>query len=208
MKKHIVHNLIILDESGSMSSIKEQIISGFNETVQSIRNAQKKYTDQEHFITLVTFNGTGRKVLHFCSPVTDLKEIDGNLYQPDDMTPLFDAIGFSVTRLKKEIDKKTEYNVLVTILTDGEENASAEYRGEDIRKIISKLKSKNWTFTYIGTDHDVEAVAVKLAITNTLIFQKDSAGIDKMFLKESNSRAKYYARINSKENTENNFFEE
>ena len=41
-KKHQVHNLIILDESGSMSSIKETIIRGFNELVQTIKGIEKQ----------------------------------------------------------------------------------------------------------------------------------------------------------------------
>ena len=33
MEKHQVHNLIILDESGSMNSIKNTIIEGFNDLI-------------------------------------------------------------------------------------------------------------------------------------------------------------------------------
>lgn len=40
-----IHNLIILDESGSMESIKRAAINCMNETVQSIRDAQKKHDD-------------------------------------------------------------------------------------------------------------------------------------------------------------------
>ena len=54
--KHQVHNLIILDESGSMSSIKPQIISGFNELVQSIKGIQKQFPEQEHDISIISFN--------------------------------------------------------------------------------------------------------------------------------------------------------
>jgi hypothetical protein len=39
--KHQVHNLIILDESGSMESIKEATIQGFNEIVQTIKGVQQ-----------------------------------------------------------------------------------------------------------------------------------------------------------------------
>ena len=60
-KKHQVHNLIILDESGSMASIKELIISGFNELVQTLKGIEKDFPEQEHFISLVTFNGMGQK---------------------------------------------------------------------------------------------------------------------------------------------------
>ena len=41
-KKSInVYNLLIIDESGSMHSIYDQALSGINETLNGIRNAQK-----------------------------------------------------------------------------------------------------------------------------------------------------------------------
>ena len=45
-----IFNLIILDESGSMYSIKHQAVTGVNETVQTIKSAQKQYENQEHFV--------------------------------------------------------------------------------------------------------------------------------------------------------------
>ena len=51
-----IHNLLILDESGSMQSIYQQALTGANETIQSIRSAQAKYPDQDHRFTFVTFN--------------------------------------------------------------------------------------------------------------------------------------------------------
>lgn len=57
--KQKVFNLIILDESGSMQSIKSATISGFNEVVQTIKGMEMQFPEQEHFISLVTFNGIG-----------------------------------------------------------------------------------------------------------------------------------------------------
>src|SRR6187200_2950278 len=158
-KKHQVHNLIILDESGSMESIKKTIIQGFNEIVQTVKGIEKEFPEQEHFISLVTFNGIGQKVLHFLDPVNKLELIDDKRYKPDASTPLYDAMGFSLAKLRQALEKTTDYNVLVTILTDGEENASMEYSGSAIKKIIEELKLNRWTFTYIGADHDVEKFA-------------------------------------------------
>lgn len=208
MKKNLVHNLIILDESGSMGSIKSQIISGFNETVQGIKNAQNKFEDQEHFVTLLSFNGAGRKLLHFCDSALQLEEINSKSYQPDDTTPLFDALGYAINKLSSRIGEAENINVLVTILTDGEENSSKEFSGSSIKALIEKFKRKKWTFTYIGTDHDVEAISKKLSITNTLFFKKNSQGIQKMFLKEAKSRGNYYQKIQRKEDTQDNYFDE
>ena len=47
-----VYNLIILDKSGSMHSIRTAAIDGYNETLGSIRAAQHKHIDtQRHFIS-------------------------------------------------------------------------------------------------------------------------------------------------------------
>ena len=46
-KKLKIFNLIILDKSGSMSSISDAAISGFNETVGGIRSAQERYRDTQ-----------------------------------------------------------------------------------------------------------------------------------------------------------------
>lgn len=208
MKKQIIHNLIILDESGSMESIKPQIISGFNETVQNIKGAQRMYPEQEHFISLVSFNSLGQKLIHFIDPVDKLNQIDDEKYQPEASTPLFDAIGFAINKLNHVVFKEPESNVLVTIMTDGEENASREFSGEDIKKLIEDLKQKKWTFTYIGTDHDVEHIAVSLSITNTLMFEKNPEGINTMFKKVNDSRQAYYQKVQNKEDTQDNFFDE
>jgi hypothetical protein len=154
-----IHNLIILDESGSMESIKKETISGFNELVQTIRGSQEMYPDQQHYVTLVTFNGLGMRTLILREPVTHLKPLDMTKYKPDSMTPLFDAIGFSCTELDHTVSGQPDVWVLVTILTDGMENASQEYSGRLVRDLITRLGEQNWTFTYIGANHDVTAMA-------------------------------------------------
>jgi uncharacterized protein YegL len=61
METKNIYNLIILDESGSMSSIERQAVSAINETFQSVRNAQKQNPNQNYFISLVVFEGDGVK---------------------------------------------------------------------------------------------------------------------------------------------------
>jgi len=205
-KKHQVHNLIILDESGSMESIKELIISGFNELVQTIHGIEQQYPEQEHFISFVTFNGMGQKVIHFREPVARLGNIDGTKYQPNSMTPLYDAMGDSINRLKQELEKESDYNVLVTILTDGEENASKEYSGTAIKKLVEEMKHLGWTFTYIGADHDVEKFAIDISITNVMAFKKDHRDINRLFNEEKAARSRYSQKIREKKNTDDDFY--
>ena len=54
MKK--VFNLIIVDESGSMSVIRKQAFMGMNETLSTVRTMQEKFPDTEQHVTLVTFD--------------------------------------------------------------------------------------------------------------------------------------------------------
>jgi Mg-chelatase subunit ChlD len=206
-KKHEVHNLIILDESGSMESIKKTIIQGFNEIVQTVRGIEKEFPEQEHFISLITFNGFGQKLLHFIDPVNKLELIDERRYHPDASTPLYDAMGFSLVKLRQLLQEKTDYNVLVTILTDGEENASKEYTGIAIKKLIEELKLNRWTFTYIGADHDVEKFALSLSITNTMTFEKNEDDMKNMFVREKAARSNYSKKIRLNEETNDNFYE-
>ena len=121
--------------------------------------------------------------------------INNNNYNPESTTPLYDAMGFSILKLNHFLSDKNNYSVLVTILTDGEENASNEYSLTSIKRIIEVLKIQNWTFTYIGTDHDIDKTTIDLNINNKIHFDKSGSGIKKMFEIETNSRIKYSLAI-------------
>ncbi|NTS43016.1 VWA domain-containing protein [Flavisolibacter sp. BT320] len=205
--KHQVHNLIILDESGSMETIKKETIQGFNEIVQTIRGVEQQFSEQEHFISLVSFNGLGRKTHLWREPVKHLNELNTSTYRPDASTPLFDAMGISMGKLAAELEGTQAYNVLVTIFTDGEENASIEYSGKLIRKMVENLKDKKWTFTYIGTDHDVDKIAISLSINNVMKFERSGASMKAMFLKESEARMAYSQKIRSNQVTKDDFYQ-
>ena len=131
-----IYNLIILDESGSMQSIKKAAVDGMNETVQSIRSAQSKHEDQEHFVTLITFNSDRIKGIYNCIPVTEVKELTEDEYIPDCCTPLYDAMGCALNELRSRIGP--EDKVLVTIITDGEENSSTEYNSQSIKALVEE----------------------------------------------------------------------
>ena len=204
--KHQVHNLIILDESGSMDSIKSLIISGFNELVQSVKGIEGQFPEQEHLISMVSFNDLNNNILHFVDPINKLDAINDSTYNPASMTPLYDAMGFSISKLKQYLEGKTNYSVLVTILTDGEENASKEYTGSAIKNLVEELKQQNWTFTYIGADHDVEGMASKMNINNTMSFDKNDQDIKRMFARESSSRVKFSLKIRNGEKDTNDYY--
>ena len=207
-RKHQVHNLIILDESGSMESIKKSIIQGFNEIVQTVKGIAKEFPEQEHLISLISFNGLGQKILHFIDPVEKLEQINDSRYKPDASTPLYDAMGFGFAKLRQVLADTKDFNVLVTIMTDGEENASKEYNAPAIKSMIEELKQNNWTFTYIGADHDVDKFARNISIPNSMTFQKNEEGIKGMFDKERKARVSFSKKISKNEETQTGFYED
>ncbi len=202
-----VFNLIILDESGSMNSVKSETIDGFNEVVQTIKGVQEQFPEQQHNITFVTFNGLGIKTHLFKQDVKKLDELDEKNYRPSASTPLYDAIGEGVSKLRIEVEKEDKKNVLVTILTDGYENASKEYSGKAIKKLIDELKEQNWTFTYMGADHDVEKVANSISISNTITFKKTKAGIKNLFAKERAARVNYSQKLRDNEEVQEGYYD-
>ena len=204
-----IFNLIIIDESGSMQSIKKEAIDSVNETIQTIRSAQKKHEDQEHFVSLVTFNDDV-KTIYECVPVDEVKELTAETYQPACCTALYDAMGISLNALRKKVAEDDK--VLVTVVTDGYENASKEYSGKAIKALVDELKAKGWVFAYIGANQDVEAVAATISITNTLRFNATSAGVHGMAGIVSRSRERLYSCMAAPnfdaEEANENFFDE
>ena len=185
-----VFNLIIVDESGSMSIIRKQAFTGMNETLETVRQMQEKFPDQEQRVTLVTFD-TGHTTWHYDNtPAAQTKNLDWKAYNPGGGTPLYDAMGMAVSKVNAQIEEGD--NVLVTVITDGEENSSEEWTLKMIRTMIEKLKKQNWTFTLIGTDNlDVETMAHSFAIDEHLEFQQSEAGTKAMFARERRSRERY-----------------
>lgn len=204
-----IFNLIIIDESGSMQSIKKEAIDSVNETIQTIRTAQKKHEEQEHFVSLVTFNDDV-KTVHDCVPVSEVTELTSETYQPACCTALYDAMGLSVNALRKKVADVDK--VLVTVVTDGYENASKEYSGKAIKALVDELKAKGWVFAYIGANQDVEAVAASISITNTMNFEATCVGTTAMSEKLGRSRSRWFDKIahglSLPEEDNCNFFEE
>lgn len=187
-----IFNLIIIDESGSMQCIKKEAIDSVNETIQTIRSAQKKHEEQVHYISLVTFNDDV-KTIYDCVRADEVKELTADTYLPDCCTALYDAMGISLNALRKNVAENDK--VLVTIVTDGYENASKEYNGKAIKALVDELKTKNWIFAYIGANQDVEKVAATISITNTMCFETTSEGTAIMGATMSNARSRLYDRM-------------
>ena len=192
-----VYNLIILDKSGSMSSIAGAAISGFNETVGGIRSAQERYQgSQEHFVSLFVFCNCDKSYIYENVPVAEVKELTSKEYRPCCCTPLYDAMGISLNQLLTKIQSDKNATAVVTVITDGLENASREYSGKAIKALVDKLKDEEgWNFAYIGTNQDVDAVAASISIENTMHFVDTSAGMSAAWETERKSKMRMYDRM-------------
>ena len=185
-----VFNMIIVDESGSMCVIERQALAGINETIETVKKMQQLHPDMEQRISLLTFD-SGHKTFKYDNVKADnVNTLSARDYNPRGGTPLYDAIGISIAKLNAQTSEKD--NVLVTIITDGEENCSEEYNLHMVKTLISKMKKQGWTFTLIGTDNlDVEGMAGSMNIDNHLAFTQDEEGTRMMFARENRARRRY-----------------
>ena len=192
-----IYNLIILDESVSMCSIREQALSGANETLQTIRTAQQENPDDHQMISFVTFDTGARRpfvrALIECERIESVSDISPAQYQPYGGTPLYDAMGLSITALKDLV--KEGDHVLVTVITDGFENSSNIYTAEMIKELVESLTNQGWVFTYIGANQDSKQTASGLGIRSTMDFQASIQGSVMMFDKMRSSNREYYKKV-------------
>ena len=210
--KNKIYNLVIVDESGSMGFLREATLSGINETIGTIRSAQNEFADtQEHFLTLVSFNAIAGhadvRTLINCCPIGEIGE-DFRDYHPHGCTPLYDAMGLSLIRLHEKVKGDKEASVVVTVLTDGLENASHEWRVTDLRRLIEQLKEEGWSFSYMGSAHDVKSVSDLLAIDNYVEFSHDIVGTRSSWGYEHSSRHTLYQKLHMMTTSEPNLTDE
>lgn len=193
-----IYNLIIVDESGSMGSLREATLSGINEAIGTIRSAQDEFAStQSHTLTLVTFDsGSNRpdvRTMIDNKPISEVGKFED--YMPCGCTPLYDAMGQSLTTLHNRIKDDADATAVVTVLTDGMENSSREWTGGRLRKLIDKLKAEGWSFSYMGSAHDVKEVTTLLSIENVVEFSHDVRGAENTWQRERSSRRAYYEKM-------------
>lgn len=192
-----IHNLIILDMSGSMNHYKEEAIHGYNQTILDIQKSQKKYKKtQNHYLTSIFFNSEEIKYVADNFKIEDVKLIT-NEFCPNSNTPLYDAIGEGITNLKKSLVSSKNSVVLVTIITDGQENSSKEYNLEALHNLISEANKNEWTVTFLGANLNVYEFSQSLSIHNHYTFTGDNKGVKDMFINDADSRSMFYKKINN-----------
>ena len=191
-----VYNLIILDKSGSMGCIRSEAVNGYNETLGTIKAAQRKHYDtQKHYVSLAAFCSCGIDMIYDKTPISKAEHLSQKQYKPCCFTPLFDAIGITINKLKKDIEKVEDAAVLVTIITDGQENSSKEWDGKAVKALIEQCKEDGWMFSFIGAGVDVIKVAATISISNTVLWEQTDRGTRDVFKNENRAQSRYYNKM-------------
>lgn len=207
--KKIIHALTIIDKSSSMEPYRSRTIEGVNENINVLKkevdenteilNTQLQFSAGGGVWTLNTTNDVMnssdfvfKRVGH---NVADLKDMTADDYVPSGGTPLLDAIGYGIEKVKEfHGDKLGDDNlkIIVTIFTDGEENSSRKWSKTDIKKMIEHFQSDGkWTFTFVGCGsfENVSATSAQFGVlsSNTVAYAATDAGTKEAYSKIATS---------------------
>jgi len=179
MKKDYTHIAVILDRTGSMQSIRADTIGGFN----AFLTEQK---DQPGFatLTLVQFDSQDPyEVIHKFRAIKEVPDLTHETYVPRATTPLLDAMGRGINDLEESItqleeDQRPE-RVVMVVITDGQENASREFKKDMVPKMIKQKQEKNdWQFVFLSADLEAiqDAIETGVRMQSAMAFDKDAQG--------------------------------
>lgn len=176
MNQNLTEFAAIVDQSGSMSSVKDDAIGGFNEFLKS-----QKALPGDAYMTLTTFNDEVKIKPRMA--IKDVKEFDDDSFYTSGCTALRDAIGLTIDLVGKNLaamdEKDRPGKVIVAILTDGAENASKLYDGEKVRKMIETQRDTySWEFIFLaaGLEAFEEARSIGMDMSKTAMFVNDAIG--------------------------------
>lgn len=177
MNNQLTEIAFILDRSGSMQSRVDFAIKGFNDFLRE----QGEVPGQARF-TLVLFDDQ-YDVACASVPVREVTDLDRRSFVPRGSTALLDAIGRTIDELGARLAAMPEAErpgqVIVAILTDGEENSSERFSLAEISSRIAHQRDVyKWQFFFLGADQDAIAAAARLNIDHGSVmrFSADHAG--------------------------------
>ena len=187
--EEIIDVIFILDASRSMNQMKNEPIDAINDFIKD----QKKLKDKSKF-TLFTFNNKVNRVIDdkFLDEIEPFTEKE---YNRCNMTALYDAIGQVITE-KKGKDKNKD--IVVVILTDGEENCSREYNKTSIKNLIVEMeRGYGWKFIYLGANQDAYVVGNSIGIGNSSKYEYTPKGMSGVCKSASNCVRSYKSSKNA-----------
>lgn len=154
--------VLLLDESYYMEPNKNFYINGINTLILE----QKKVNPNANF-SFIKFN-TLFNTLCIDSKIHTLPEFTSEYYNPCGMSSLYDAIGH-VMNLKYVNEKK---EVILIILTNGQDNSSTDYELTSISEEIEHLKNIGWTFVYITANQKSKIICKRLGIDTCITYNE------------------------------------
>lgn len=183
------HIAVILDRTGSMQSIRDDTIGGFN----TFLGEQQKLPGSAT-LTLVQFDSQDPyEVIHQMVPIKDVPVLTRKTYVPRSSTPLLDAMGRGINDLEEQLAKLTKAKkpdlVVFVVITDGQENASHEFRREEITRMIDAKKAEKWEFVFLSSDLDAvrDAGVMGVAVGATLTTGRSAQAVGGSFAAMSSS---------------------
>ena len=169
--------LIVLDRSGSMSSIRDDMVGGLERMLQEQAAQPGMLT-----VDIVTFDDQIEHTHVSAAP----EEVRIEL-QPRGGTALYDAVGIAVNGFHERLSALPEHArpamVQVIVVTDGHENQSREYTAATIRALIEqRRKQSSWDFVFLGADQDAVLTARGLGIAadRSMTYARGSRNVDAM----------------------------
>lgn len=155
---------LVIDRSGSMQSIKSDVIGGVN----SFFNEQRKQPGQA-VITYTQFDSV-YEVVYAKKPLEEVEDLTDATFVPRGSTALYDAIG----RTLSAIEAETEAPQIIVVMTDGEENASREFMHAQVKQQVEKAQAKGWQIIFMGANIDAAAVGGSMGIAASNINTYDA----------------------------------
>jgi hypothetical protein len=157
---NLTHLYFLLDRSGSMQTIVEDTVGGFDAFI-----AEQRKTPGECRVTLAQFDDEFEEV-YADRPIADVPSL---VLQPRGTTALLDSIARLVIDAGKRLEALPEDQrpgtVVVGIMTDGMENASREWAHPQIKQLIEKqTQDYQWQFLYLGADQDAIEVGMSIGV--------------------------------------------
>ena len=179
---------VVLDRSGSMSSILNDTIGGFNSFVEDQR---EKNMDQVYVITQFD---TEYEVRQDSVELDDVEVLSKKNFVPRGGTALLDAMGQTIATMDAAMaNDKSIQQALLVVLTDGEENSSKEFTRDQVFALISEREKTNWEFAFLGAGQDAIGQGHKLGIVNSMQFANNGLGAQSAFNNISRSTECYSA---------------
>lgn len=176
--KNYVKIINIIDRSGSMSSMIDTAINGFNEFLQ-----EQQQIDGNALVSTMLFSTKFNK-LYENLDIQKCEFLNKNNYTTGGLTALYDAIGITIDN---EIDQlgnlpkeKRPEKTLCVILTDGYENRSEKFNKDTIKEKISEMKEDfNWEFIFLAANEEASFTAQTMGISkgNSYSFMNSSSGL-------------------------------